>query len=140
MVRVRAAVGPRLRCGVWALRLERRVLAGRMRAALPVHLVRADVYETGHILLASRLEQDIRPHDVRLDERPRLEDRAVHMGLCGEMDNPVATSHYFPYGACIAHIPLDELNLPRFEEFADVFEVPRVRELVEHEDVMALPH
>ena len=56
------------------------------------------------------------------------------------MDDPVATSYRFPNGPCIAHIPLDELDLAGIEKVADVFHVPRVRELVEHEDVMALPH
>src|SRR2546430_1773879 len=44
------------------------------------------------------------------------------------------------YGPGVAHIPWADLDLAGIEKVADVFEVPRVRELVEHEDVVALPH
>src|SRR2546426_8207372 len=85
-------------------------------------------------------EPAVRPHDVRRDEGPRLEDRAVHVGLRREVDDPFAPADHLSDSPRIAHIPLDELDLPGIEEVPDVFHVPRVRELVEHEDVVALPN
>ena len=59
---------------------------------LAVHLVGRNQQERT-LVVATRVEHDLRADDVRHDERRRARDRAVDMGLCGGVDDPIDLAH-----------------------------------------------
>ena len=90
--------------------------------------------------LAARLKDGEGAYDVRLHEVPRLQNRPVHMGLRREMHDGIRLLHKSVDEAPVAHVPLHELNLLAVQEVPQVLLVPRIRELVEDDDVVPLPH
>ena len=62
--------------------------------------------------VAGGLEQDVGPEDVGLDEGVGLVDRAIDVGLGGEVDDRVAAVDRPRDRVAIGDVGLDELDLP----------------------------
>jgi hypothetical protein len=86
-----------------------------------------------HSGVASRLEQHIGAVDVGGDELARRLDRAVDVGLGGEVDDRIATLHGGPDGLAIRDVGLDQLEALVGKPF-EVLAAPGVGELVEGPD------
>ena len=102
------------------------------RLEVAVDLVGRDLDVAG-VVRPRPLEQAHRSEHVRVDELLRAEDRAVDVGLGGEVDDRVAAGSGARDRVRIGDVALDELVLDAFE----VRRVAGVRELVEDDDVGA---
>ena len=136
---VGAAVGEHLQVASGLRRAVRargaqRVVLERPPACLEiaVHLVRRDL-DVARVVGARPLEQAHRPEHVGVHELLRAEDRAVDVGLGGEVDDRVAAGSRLRDGVGVGDVPVEELVLDPFQ----VRGVARVRQLVEHGDVGA---
>ena len=145
---VRDVVAPReqltgrLRGGVRRARVERVVLAGVPLGDRAVHLVRRDLDEADLPVLAvlrpDGLEQGVDADDVRDEEGLRLEDRAVHVRLGGEVEHRVGLADELADRGGVGDVPADEAQPGRLlgvvEHRPEVRLVAGVRELVEDRD------
>ena len=84
---------------------------------------------------ARRLAEQGGPADVGLDERKGVQERAVDMGLGGEVDDGVDLGGKRVDQLFLADVSVHEaITWPAFE-LDQVGQVPRVGELVEHSDL-----
>jgi hypothetical protein len=77
-----------------------------------VDLVGADLEVAAEMRLASRFEQDPGAAHVGLDERARIENRPIDVGLGGEVDDRVARGDERFDDAGIRDVALDEAEAP----------------------------
>ena len=127
-------VTARLGGGVRGGRVERRDLGRGALVEIAVHLVRGDL-EVADARVAGGLEQDVGPVDVGGDELARRLDRAVDVGLGGEVDGRVATVDRPPDRVAVGDVCLDQFAALR-RQAVEVLATPRVRELVEDTDAV----
>src|ERR1041385_1567333 len=95
-VRVGHAVAAGLRRRVRIARAERIGLAKRAALDRAVDLIGGDLHEALQRRLARLLEQDEDAEDVGFDERVRAHERAVDVGLGGEVDDDVDAAAIHP--------------------------------------------
>ena len=108
------------------LRELRRIVQGEVA----VHLVRAHVV-VADAVLAHSLQQTERALHVRPQERFRISDRIVVVGLGRVMHDRVMPRHDFVEQIRIADIAHHELHTV-LRQARDVLRIARVRELVQH--------
>ena len=79
------------------------------------------------------VEQDVGAENVGLDELGGAEDRAVDVGLRGEVDDRLAAFGRGGDGLAVGDVALDELDVGSLE----VRSVAGVGQLVENDDLVA---
>ena len=79
------------------------------------------------------LEQHEGAEHVRVDDVDRAENGAVDVRLGGEVDDRVGALRRVGHSLRVADVPDDQLDARALE----VGRVPRVRQLVQHDDVFA---
>src|SRR5690606_38671509 len=77
---------------------------------VPVHLVGGDVVQA-RAVTAHRLEHGEGPHDVRVDEGPRVAQGVVVVGLGREVDDDVGLRHERVDDVTVGDVALDELDV-----------------------------
>ena len=131
-------VGGRLGGAVRGARAVGRLLgeAGRVvQRQVAVDLVGGDVV-VAHAVPAAGLDEGVGALDVGAQERARVGDGVVVVGLGGVVDHGVRLGHEAVDQAGVADVANDELDAVRGQA-RDVVGVARVGQLVEHGDVDA---
>ena len=113
--------------------VERRLLRERPGRDRPVDLVGGDLHEAADAVLAGRVQEHTGPDHVRSGERLLVLDRAVHVGLRGEVDDRVAAAGRARDVVGLGDVALEELDLLQRQVGA----VAGIGELVEHDDLLA---
>lgn len=123
-------------------RLRRRIRAGRMvrgglrepgriiQSEVAIHLVRAHVV-VADAVLAHGLEQTERALHVRLQERFRVRDRIVVMGLGRVVHDRVVARHDLVEQLGVADVAMHELDTV-LGKARDVLDVARISQSVQH--------
>ena len=136
-VAVGEAVPACLRGRVGAARVERVLLVHRVPLRGAVHLARRDQQEPLDGRPADRVEQDLRPLDVRGHELGgTLENRLLDMRLGGRVDDHVDAADDLPHELGVADVAVDELQARMAHHLGEVLEVARVGERVERDHVV----
>ena len=126
-------VGRGLRARVWAGRMVRgglRELGRIIQSEVAIHLVRAHVV-VADAVLAHGLEQTERAFHVRLQERFRVRDRIVVMGLGRVVHDRVVARHDLVEQFRVADVAVYELDTV-LGKARDVLDVARVGQSVQH--------
>lgn len=126
-------VGRGLRTRVWAGRMVRgglRELGRIIQSEVAIHLVRAHVV-VADAVLAHGLEQTERAFHVRLQERFRVRDRIVVMGLGRVVHDRVVARHNPVEQFRVADVAVYELDTI-LGKARDVLDVARVGQSVQH--------
>ena len=129
---VAARLGGRVRIG----RPHRIALARGAALDRAVHLVGADVQEARNLELAHRLEQGEDAEHVGLEERVGLHQRAVDVGLRGEVDDGVDPAAGVAHDLAVADVALEKRVARVVLEIGQVGGIPRVGQLVEIDDAV----
>ena len=103
---------------------------------LPVHLVRRDEQESRNTGVQRRCKENPRTLDVRANELDVPLDRAIHVGLGGEVDHRVNANHGAAHRLRVADVSACESEPWAPLDGLEVLEVPRVGEGVEHHDLV----
>ena len=126
-------IASRLRRAVGARRAERVALErGASRLQIAVHLVGRDL-DHPRSVVASPFEQRHRAVHVGAHEDRGVEHGAVDVGLGGEVDDGIAAGRRRGDRGPVGDVALDELDV----EVGEVRRVPRVRQQIEDDDVVA---
>ena len=137
VVAVREAVGARLRRGVRAARVQRVLLVHRRVLGRAVHLAGRDQDEALDRRLPDRVEQDLRPLDVRGHELGRaLLDRLLDVRLGGGIDDHVDARDDLPDELAVADVAVDERQPLVRHHIGEVLQVAGVGERVERDDLV----
>ena len=126
-------VGRGLRTRVWAGRMVRgglRELGRIIQSEVAIHLVRAHVV-VADAVLAHGLEQTERAFHVRLQERFRVRDRIVVMGLGRVVHDRVVARHDLVEQLGVADVAMHELDTV-LGKARDVLDVARISQSVQH--------
>ena len=126
-------VGRGLRTRVWAGRMVRgglRELGRIIQSEVAIHLVRAHVV-VADAVLAHGLEQTERAFHVRLQERFRVRDRIVVMGLGRVVHDRVVARHDPVEQLGVADVAMHELDTV-LGKARDVLDVARISQSVQH--------
>lgn len=126
-------VGRGLRTRVWAGRMVRgglRELGRIIQSEVAIHLVRAHVV-VADAVLAHGLEQTERAFHVRLQERFRVRDRIVVMGLGRVVHDRVVARHDPVEQLGVADVAVYELDTV-LGKARDVLDVARISQSVQH--------
>lgn len=126
-------VGRGLRTRVWAGRMVRgglRELGRIVQGEVAVHLVRAHVV-VADAVPAHGLEQTERAFHVRLQERFRVRDRIVVMGLGRVVHDRVVARHDLVEQLGVADVAMHELDTV-LGKARDVLDVARISQSVQH--------
>ena len=126
-------VGRGLRTRVWAGRMVRgglRELGRIIQSEVAKHLVRAHVV-VADAVLAHGLEQTERAFHVRLQERFRVRDRIVVMGLGRVVHDRVVARHDLVEQLGVADVAMHELDTV-LGKARDVLDVARISQSVQH--------
>lgn len=126
-------VGRGLRTRVWAGRMVRgglRELGRIIQSEVAIHLVRAHVV-VADAVPAHGLEQTERAFHVRLQERFRVRDRIVVMGLGRVMHDRVVARHDPVEQLGVADVAMHELDTV-LRQARDVLDVARISQSVQH--------
>ena len=126
-------VGRGLRTRVWAGRMVRgglRELGRIIQSEVAIHLVRAHVV-VADAVLAHGLEQTERAFHVRLEERFRVRDRIVVMGLGRVVHDRVVARHDPVEQLGVADVAMHELDTV-LGKARDVLDVARISQSVQH--------
>lgn len=126
-------VGRGLRTRVWAGRMVRgglRELGRIIQSEVAIHLVRAHVV-VADAVLAHGLEQTERAFHVRLQERFRIRDRIVVMGLGRVVHDRVVARHDLVEQLGVADVAMHELDTV-LGKARDVLDVARISQSVQH--------
>ena len=126
-------VGRGLRTRVWAGRMVRgglRELGRIIQSEVAIHLVRAHVV-VADAVLAHGLEQTERAFHVRLEERFRVRDRIVVMGLGRVMHDRVVARHDPVEQLGVADVAMHELDTV-LGKARDILDVARISQSVQH--------
>ena len=136
-VRVGEPVGARLRRGVGAARIERMLLVHRIGLGRPVDLARRDQDESLDRRRADRVEQDLRPLDVRRHELGRaLGDRLLDVRLGCGVDDHVDLGDDVGDELRVSDVAVDERQPLVRHHVGEVLEVAGVGERVERDDLV----
>ena len=127
-------VRPGLRGCVGALRHERVQLRRGTVRGFAVHFVGRDMENPPDVVLATGLENRPGPDDVRSHEVTGLEDGPVDMGLRGEMNQGFRGLRDPVHELPIAHVSLDEREVPVVLVVLQIVWIPGVCELVHDND------
>ena len=113
------------------------VLVHRRVARGAVHLRRRDQHEALDRRLADRVQQDLRPFDVRADELGRaVLDRLLDVRLGGGVDDHVDALDELAHEPPVADVAVDERQARVREDVGEVLEVARIGERVERDDLV----
>lgn len=126
-------VGRGLRTRVWAGRMVRgglRELGRIIQSEVAIHLVRAHVV-VADAVPAHGLEQTERAFHVRLQERFRVRDRIVVMGLGRVVHDRVVARHDPVEQLGVADVAMHELDTV-LRQARDVLDVARISQSVQH--------
>ena len=126
-------VGRGLRTRVWAGRMVRgglRELGRIIQSEVAIHLVRAHVV-VADAVPAHGLEQTERAFHVRLQERFRVRDRIVVMGLGRVVHDRVVARHDLVEQLGVADVAMHELDTV-LGKARDVLDVARISQSVQH--------
>lgn len=126
-------VGRGLRTRVWAGRMVRgglRELGRIIQSEVAIHLVRAHVV-VADAVLAHGLEQTERAFHVRLQERFRVRDRIVVMGLGRVVHDRVVARHDLVEQLGVADVAMHELDTV-LGKARDVLDIARISQSVQH--------
>ncbi len=126
-------VGAGLRRAVRRGRRERRLLGERALGDRAVDLVGGDLHQA-HAARPRGLEQHVGADGVRAHERVGRGDRAIDVGLGGEVDDGVGAVDRLGHRARVLDRAVEELVLGVLQALAP----PRVGELVQDDDVVAV--
>ena len=103
---------------------------------IPVHLVGGDLYEPLHPVAARGVEERLRPHNVGMQERRRVEDAAVHMGLRRKVHHRPRPTR--PDDAVqqtgVRNVAMDECVVGMAFDVAQIRQVASVGEVIEVHD------
>ena len=137
-VAVREPVAAGLRRGVGAARLERVALVHRVGLGRAVDLARGDEDEPLDRCAADRVEQDLRPFDVRRHELGRtFLDRLLDVRLRRCVDDHVDARDELGHESGVADVAVDERKALVAHHVREVLEVSRVGERVERDHLVA---
>lgn len=126
-------VGRGLRARVWAGRMVRgglRELGRIIQSEVAIHLVRAHVV-VADAVLAHGLEQTERAFHVRLQERFRVRDRIVVMGLGRVVHDRVVARHDPVEQLGVADVAVHELDTI-LRQARDILDVARIGQGIQH--------
>lgn len=126
-------VGRGLRTRVWAGRMVRgglRELGRIIQSEVAIHLVRAHVV-VADAVLAHGLEQAERAFHVRLQERFRIRDRIVVMGLGRVVHDRVVARHDPVEQLGVADVAVHELDTI-LRQARDILDVARIGQGIQH--------
>ena len=136
-VAVREAVGARLGRGVRAARLERVPLVHRRVLRRAVHLARGDEQEALDGTRPDRVEEDLRPLDVRRHELGRaVADRLLDVGLRRGIHDHVDPADDLVHQAGVADVAVDELESRMAHHVGEVLDARCIRERVERDHLV----
>ena len=81
-------IGGRLAGRVGTIRGKRRIFGERARGTqAAVHFVGRDLNEARHVEFPRRIQENLRPQDIRADKRRGIMDASIDVALGREIDN-----------------------------------------------------